>query len=296
MFTNFHLHRRQASIIMAVCAYSHDFLKGVLVTRIRRAAALTAAILVMLSLAACGTAVGSYRVLATLEEQQFSIGYRSGDNVQRYVEAAIRELSADGTLHSIALKWFSDDESSFPSRPGALGEVGTPEPRTLLVGVDEDAFPMSYMDENGAWAGFDVEAVSAVCTRLGWTPQFIPIKAENAYVELSSGNVDVAWGGLVLSAEDGDYVVSEPYMSNSVVVVSRAGADVRSMRALSGATLAVDVEQKYMDAVLADEDLMERPEQIKRVTGGAQVLFSALNAGEVDAIVVYSVALRYYAR
>ena len=51
---------------MAVCAYSHDFLKGVLVTRIRRAAALTAAILVMLSLAACGTAVGSYRVLATL--------------------------------------------------------------------------------------------------------------------------------------------------------------------------------------------------------------------------------------
>ncbi len=263
---------------------------------LKRAAALVAAALLMLCLAACGTTVGSYRVLTTLADQQFSIGYRSGDNVQQYVEAAIRELAADGTMHSIALKWFAEDETSFPSGSGALESVGMPEARTLLVGVDEDAFPMSYMDEGGNWSGFDVEAATAVCTRLGWTPKFISIKAENAYVELSSGNIDVAWGGLALSSEDGSYVVSSPYISNSVVVVSRAGADVRSMRGLSGATLAVDVEQKYMDAVLANEDLMERPEQIKRVTGGAQALFSSLNAGEVDAIVVYSVALQYYAK
>lgn len=270
-------------------------MKGESGTHIRRAAALAAAVLLVLLLAACGSNVGSYRVLETLAEQRFSIGYRSGDNVQRYVEAAIRELAADGTLHSIALKWFAEDNTSFPSRSGALEEVGAPEPRTLLVGVDEDAFPMSYVDENGAWAGFDVEAASAVCSRLGWTPKFIAIKAENTYVELSSGNVDVAWGGLAMEAADG-YVMSEPYMSNSVLVVAKAGGQVSSMRRLSGASLAVDVEQKYMDAVLANEDLMQRPAQIKRVTGGAPVLFSLLNAGEVDAIVVYSVALQYYAK
>ena len=46
----------------------------------------------------------------------------------------------------------------------------------------------------------------------------------------------------------------------------------------------------------SNEDLMERPAQIKRVTGGAQALFDALNTNEVDAIVVYSVALQYYAK
>ena len=85
-------------------------------------------------------------------------------------------------------------------------------------------------------------------------------------------------------------------MSNSVLVVTRASSDVRSMRGLSGASLAVDVEQKYIDAVLANEDLMERPDQIKRVTGGAQALFNELNNAQVDAIVVYSVALQYYAK
>ena len=263
----------------------------------KKTAALLAACALMLALAACGTTVGSYRVLDTLTEQEFSIGYRSGDNVQQYVEAAIRELAADGTFHSIALRWFAEDNTSFPSRSGALESVGTPQPRTLLIGVDVDAFPMSYIDENGSYAGFDVEAATAVCERLGWTAQFIPIKAENAFVELSSGNVDVAWGGLNLVLGSGeDYVISDTYMSNSVVVVSRANSDVRSMRGLSGASLAVDVEQKYIEAVLSNEDLMERPAQIKRVTGGAQALFDALNTNEVDAIVVYSVALQYYAK
>lgn len=265
--------------------------------RVRKAAALAAVLALMLALASCGETVGSYRVLDTLAEQQFSIGYRSGDNVQPYVEAAIRELAADGTMHSLALKWFAEDNTSFPSRAGALEGVGTPAPRTLLVGVDKDAFPMSYIDENGAYAGFDVDAANAVCQRLGWTAQFIPIKGEDAFVELSSGNVDVAWGGLSLTLGEGeDYVISEPYMSNSVLVVTRASSDVRSMRGLSGASLAVDVEQKYIDAVLANEDLMERPDQIKRVTGGAQALFNELNNAQVDAIVVYSVALQYYAK
>ena len=48
----------------------------------KKTAALLAACALMLALAACGTTVGSYRVLDTLTEQEFSIGYRSGDNVQ----------------------------------------------------------------------------------------------------------------------------------------------------------------------------------------------------------------------
>ena len=91
--------------------------------RVRKAAALVAVLALMLALASCGETVGSYRVLDTLAEQQFSIGYRSGDNVQPYVEAAIRELAADGTIHSLALKWFAEDDTSFPSRAGALESV-----------------------------------------------------------------------------------------------------------------------------------------------------------------------------
>ena len=85
--------------------------------RVRKAAALAAVLALMLALASCGETVGSYRVLDTLAEQQFSIGYRSGDNVQPYVEAAIRELAADGTIHSLALKWFAGTTPPSPRAP-----------------------------------------------------------------------------------------------------------------------------------------------------------------------------------
>ena len=119
-----------------------------------------------------------------------------------------------------------------------------------------------------------------------WTPD--PSTVTLTFGDKTIGTIELTQGE--------DYVISEPYMSNSVLVVTRASSDVRSMRGLSGASLAVDVEQKYIDAVLANEDLMERPDQIKRVTGGAQALFNELNNAQVDAIVVYSVALQYYAK
>lgn len=68
---------------------------------------------------------------------------------------------------------------------------------------------MSYLDGE-TYSGFDVELAREVCSRLGWEAKFISIKAENAYVELSSGNIDVAWGGLALAREDVNYEVTSP--------------------------------------------------------------------------------------
>ena len=72
----------------------------------------------------------------------------------------------------------------------------------------------------------------------------------------------------------------------------RAGP--RPSRGLKGDTLAMTVEQKYMDALSQNEKLMERLGQIKRVSGGTQSLFDQLNSGAVNAIIVYRLALSYY--
>ena len=127
--------------------------------------------------------------------------------------------------------------------PGQLEQVGQAAPRTLLVGVDADAFPMSYI-EGDSYSGFDVELAREVCSRLGWTAKFISIKAENAYVELSSGNIDVAWGGLALEREDVKYEVTAPYLTNDIVIVTLAQGGAKTPAGLKGDTLAMTVEQK----------------------------------------------------
>ncbi len=49
-----------------------------------------------------------------------------------------------------------------------------------------------------------------------------------------------------------------------------------------------------MNALSSNEKLMERFDQIKRLTGGSKALLDALTNREVDAIIVYSIALAYY--
>lgn len=256
-------------------------------------AALLLAVCLILPLAGCGKVTGRYRVLETLATQEFSIGYRENDYVRYYVDAALQTLAADGTVSTLAYKWFGEDKTSFSKNINALEQAGQAAPRTLLIGVDADAFPMSYLDGD-TYSGFDVELAREVCSRLGWEAKFISIKAENAYVELSSGNIDVAWGGLALEREDVDYEVTSPYLTNDIVVVTLAQGGPKSLRGLKDGTLAMTVEQKFMDALNGNEKLVERLGQIKRVSGGTQSLFDMLNSGSVNAIVVYSLALNYY--
>ncbi len=257
------------------------------------------AVCLLLSLSACGAKKigesGRYRILHTFSTQEMAIGFRNDDFVRYYVDAAIRTLAADGTLHDIAVRWFGEDNTSFVSDSGALEQVGDIPYRTLIVGLDPDAFPLSYTDGDG-YSGFDVDCAKAVCERMGWELKFIPIKAADAYVELSSGNVDCAWGGLALDTQSKQYTTLTPYMENDIVLVVSSESGVRSTGRLAGKTLAIDVEAIYMDALDTEPDLKAGFGKITRVTGGPQACFQALTAGQADAIVTYSLAAYYMAK
>ena len=259
----------------------------------RRILAITLTICLMLPMAACGQVVGRYRIVETLGEQSYAIGFRQDDYVRYYVEAALQELAADGTISGLANQWFIEDNTYFVARSGALSQFQGIPSRTLIVGADPDAYPLSYM-ENGQFTGFDVELAKAVCSRLGWQAEFISIKSENAYVELSSGNVDCAWGGLTLDTEATNYVVLTPYLTDELVIITRADTGAKSLRGLNGGSLAITVEQKYIDILNANEKLMGRFGEIKRLTGGLQALLFALNSGSANAALVSSTALQHY--
>jgi ABC-type amino acid transport substrate-binding protein len=85
-------------------------------------------------------------------------------------------------------------------------------------------------------------------------------------------------------------------MTNELVLIVRADSGIRSKAKLSGKTLAIDVGAKYMDALDSDADLKSRLGKVSRLTGGAQACFAALDSGEADAVIVYSVAARYYGK
>ena len=262
-----------------------------------------AALLLALALCcctACSKTVGSYRVVKTLGTEQFRIGFRDGDQAAVYVNAALKVLAADGTIHSLALKWFGTDNTTFDSDADALDALGDIPQRTFIMGLNEERFPMSYADGDG-YSGFDVELAQAVCARLGWTLQDQSIANRNAYVELSSGNVDCAWGGMVLDQTDSKdskkkqkLTLTAPYLENKLLLIVRGDSKYRTGSSLKGTTVLLGTDETYMDALSGEEKLMKNFGAAQRVTGGSKACFEALSAGECNAIVADSTALAYY--
>ena len=140
----------------------------------RAVAAALALAVSLLGLGGCGGSAGGYRVIETLQEETFSMAFRQGDMVGQYVTAALQVLAANGDIHTLAEKWLGEDNTSFPEDAEALDAFGDIPARTMILGLDPGAWPMSFADGAG-YSGFDVELAQAVCQLLGWEIQYQPM-------------------------------------------------------------------------------------------------------------------------
>ena len=273
---------------------------------IRRALAVLLLAAMLLALPGCAKTEGRFRVLKTFGEESYRIGYRLDDQVAVYIDAALRALAADGTVHKLATEWMGADNTLIEADANALKDLGAIPKRTLIIGVNESAFPLSYA-EGKDFSGFDVELARAVCQLLGWQVRFQAIAPSDVYVQLSSGNVDCVWGGMTLDGvnqtESGkdkprsqQLALSAAYLKGEIVLISRADSRISSTLRLRGQSVMLDSGEVYIEALQSDAGLVRRCGAIERVNGGAQQCFTALMNGECAAIVTDTVAMAFYNR
>ena len=262
----------------------------------KKIVALLLVLCMALSMCACGSSSYGVKTVMTLVEQEYSLAFRNGDSTYDYVKAALETMAAEGTIDALTAKWFGDRIVNFDKNPDALAAKGMPEPRVFIIGVDINSFPMAYI-ANGDYWGYDVELATAMCERLGWTLKIQQIEKEDVYVELSSGNIDCAWGGIALNQEEidaGKYAQYGPYVKNDIVVASREGSSVWNSLKLSGRNMAMCSTDEAMEALMSDGKLHKRLGQITRLAGGTTECFEYLYSGRCDAVLTDSTALYYY--
>ena len=267
----------------------------------KKAICLLLCLALCLSAAACGsrTRVGAYgiRTIQTLVEQDYSLAFRTNDPTADLVIAALEVLSAEGKVDELSTKWFGGRLIDFDKNAKALDEVTEENfPRDFIIGVDVNSFPMAYISNNSYW-GFDVELAMAVTERLGWDLKIQSIEKENVYVELSSGNIDCAWGGLALPEKEisnGSYTIYGPYVKNDIVIASRDGSNIWNSLQLNGRRMAMCTTQEALDALQSAGRVANRLGQITRLAGGTTECFSYLYAGKCDLILTDSTAIAYY--
>lgn len=268
--------------------------------RIRNRIIITVLLLMSLcmGLTGCSGRSAGYGVkdVLTLVEQEYSLAFRKDDPTAYYVIGAIQALDESGKLDELAVKWFGQRIISFPRVSFRLEELVPTEYRDFIIGLDINSFPLAYAADGEYW-GFDVEFAVAVCEKLGWHIKMQPIEKENVYIELSSGNIDCAWGGIALDPDEVDrriYSRYGPYVENNIVVAVRANSYTINPLMLNGKKMVMPSTPEAMAALNTDPKLIKRLGQITRLAGGTTECFSQLYAGKCDAVLTDSTALYYF--
>ena len=161
-------------------------------------------------------------------------------------------------------------------------ETETEELPVLVIGSDNYE-PYFYLDEDGAYAGIDVEIAKAACERLGWTPDFRQISWQEKDALLERGDVDCLWGSFSMNGREDRYRWAGPYMYSRQVVIVQVSSDIYGLGDLNGKRIAVQTSSKPEELFLKHQ--VPGVEQVDSVYCFADTVdvFAALDKSYVDA-------------
>jgi polar amino acid transport system substrate-binding protein len=161
---------------------------------------------------------------------------------------------------------------------------------TFKMGIDAEYPPFSYLDDNGEYAGFDVEMCKAVCAMNGWDLEIVPINWDFKLISLDNMEHDCIWSGMTIldSMKAAGYVLSFPYYDSTQVILTTDKTGIKTLADLAGKRVAVQRGTSGDQLLQGDQ-----AELSATFDGGAAitmddftVCITELKANGVDAVVV----------
>ena len=209
------------------------------------------------ALGACGSDDGAaYTILETVGEKHYGSVFRLGDKAAGQVDAAMRELAASGELSRICQHWLGRDLISLAGESGAVAALEeAPQPRVLIVGVENDFERLSSPDADGNYMGMSVDIAKAIGGLLGWEIRIQPINAGDMATQLSSGNIDCALGFGVETVDTAKFTTGAAYMSSPIVVAAPGSGEISKLRHLKGLKIGAVKDDSILKALESSDDV-----------------------------------------
>lgn len=160
---------------------------------------------------------------------------------------------------------------------------------TFTIGFDAEFPPYGFKDENGEYAGFDLDLAQEVCNRNGWTLVKQAIDWNTKDMELSSGTIDCIWNGFTMNGRESEYTWSSAYVDNSQVVVVKSDSGIKKLSDLAGKVVIVQADSSALSA-LSGEDAEEKNLELSASFKALQQVsdynsaFMNLESGSADAV------------
>ena len=161
----------------------------------------------------------------------------------------------------------------------------------VKVGIAAEAYPpFASQDASGAWVGWEVEMIGAICAAAELTCEIVPVAWDGIIPALTAGQIDAIMASMSITEERMQTIdFSDKYYNTPTVVVGTKGVDMAATpEGLTGKIVGVQVStvhqayvEKYFAPVAAEVKTYQTQDEANQ----------DLVAGRVDAIQADSIAL-----
>ena len=161
---------------------------------------------------------------------------------------------------------------------------------TIAVGVDINLKPFSFKEEDGKYAGFDIDIWKALADDLGLNYELRPMNFEKIIPSLKSGSLDVAIAAITINSEREKIIdFSYPYFDSGLSVMVKADRqDIYGIGALADKVIAT---KKGTTSAEFAHNIMQ-----KKVIlfSDIETAYKALLSGSADAVIYDAPSVLYY--
>lgn len=124
---------------------------------------------------------------------------------------------------------------------------------TIIVGLEGDWAPWSFVDDDDNLVGFDVEVAQAIAAKLGVEAQIVPGEWDGLFAGMDAGRYDIVVNGVDVTPErEEKYDFAAPYaFIRTALIVRGDNETIKTFEDLNGKTTANSIASTYM--TLAEE-------------------------------------------
>ena len=120
---------------------------------------------------------------------------------------------------------------------------------TIIVGLEGDWAPWSFVDENDELMGFDVEVARAIAQKLGVEADIVPGEWDGLFAGMDAGRYDIVVNGVEVTPERTEkYDFADPYAYIRTALIVRGDNEtIKTFTDLKGKKTANSIASTYMN-------------------------------------------------
>ena len=120
---------------------------------------------------------------------------------------------------------------------------------TIIIGLEGDWAPWSFVDENDQLMGFEVEVARAIAAKLGVEAEIIPGEWDGLFAGMDAGRYDIVVNGVEVTPERTEkYDFADPYAYIRTALIVRGDNEtIKTFEDLKGKKTANSIASTYMN-------------------------------------------------